>query len=42
VGSYKHSNIGLGSVRGGGFLDSLQDYQPWRTTLLKCVVIIDR
>ena len=42
VGSYEHSNIGLGSIKGGEFLDSLQDYQPSRITLLNCVIIIDR
>jgi hypothetical protein len=41
VGSYEHSNIGLGCIRGGGFLDNPQDYQPWRITLLNCVIIID-
>lgn len=42
VGSYEYSNIGLGSIRGGGFLDNLQDYQPWRIILLNCVIIIDQ
>jgi hypothetical protein len=40
VGSYKHGNIRLGSIKGGEFLESLQYYQPWRMTLLDCVIII--
>ena len=28
VGSYKHGNRGLGSIKGEEFLDNLQDYQP--------------
>jgi len=34
VGSYERNNIGLGSIRRGGFFDNPQDYQPWRITVL--------
>ena len=39
LGSYEHGNTGLSFIR-GKFLDSLQDYQPWRIILLNFVVII--